>query len=101
MELAVTYNLGGNEIAENTLSFDIFPNPASDKINIRFYQDNIGKANILLFNTLGQLVYVDQIFVDNCLSEHVINVDNLPKGLYFLKITNADGLTDTSKVIVE
>ena len=101
MELAVTYNLGSNEIAENTLSFDIFPNPASDKINIRFYQDNIGKANILLFNTLGQLVYVDQIFVDNCLSEHVINVDNLPKGLYFLKITNADGLTDTSKVIVE
>ena len=101
MNLAVTYNLGEDEITDNSLSFDIFPNPASDKINIRFYQDNIGKANILLFNALGQLVYSDQVFVNDCLSEHVINVDNLPKGFYFLKITNADGLTDTSKVVVE
>ncbi len=101
MELLVQYNIGVNEYPENVLSFDIFPNPASDNINIRFFQDNLGKAKILLFNTLGQMVYSSDIFIDDCLTEHVINVDNLPKGLYFLKITNADGLTNTSKVIVE
>lgn len=101
MELTVNYNIGVNEYGENTLSFDVFPNPASENINIRFYQDKIGRANILLFNTLGQIVYSDEIFVDDCLSEHVIPIENLQKGLYFLKITNADGLTNTSKIIVE
>ena len=101
MELVVNYNVDVDENNENILCFDIFPNPASENVNIRFYQDKIGKANILLFNTLGQLVYSDAVFVNDCLSEHVIPVDNLPKGLYFLKITNADGLTDTSKIIIE
>ena len=101
MELSVTYNQDVNELTDNGLSFDIFPNPATDIINIRFYQNNIGKANLLLFNTLGQLVYSDVVFVNDCLSEHVIPIENLPKGFYFLKITNADGLTQTVKVIKE
>ena len=47
------------------------------------------------------MVYSEDVFVNDCLSEHVMDVDNLPKGLYFLKITNADGLTDTSKIVIE
>ena len=101
MELLVSYNDGNNELNPNELSFDIFPNPASKEVNIRFYQDNIGKANIALINTLGQTVYSDNVFVNDCLSEHVVTVENFPKGMYFLKITNADGLTNTSKIIVE
>ncbi|MBR5663636.1 MAG: T9SS type A sorting domain-containing protein, partial [Bacteroidales bacterium] len=101
MELAVTYNYDVEEYAETVMNYDVFPNPATDQVHIRFYQDNLGKANILLFNTLGQMVYSDVISVDNSLSEYVIPVDNLPKGLYFLRITNADGLSETSKIIVE
>lgn len=101
MELAVTYNYDVEEYAETVMNYDVFPNPATDQVNIRFYQDNLGKANILLFNTLGQVVYSDVFSVDNSLSEYVIPVDNLPKGFYFLRITNADGLSETSKIIVE
>ena len=101
MELVVSNNYGTNELNNNELRFDIFPNPATDKINLRFYQDNIGKANLLLSNTLGQTVYFDEIFVDDCLSEHVIPLNNIQKGLYFLRITNADGLMRTVKIIIE
>ena len=101
MEIVYSDHLDVNELADNMLSYDIFPNPASSEINLRFYQDNPGKANILLYNTLGQIVFSENIFVNDCFSEHVINVENLPKGFYFLKITNADGLTDTSKIVVE
>ena len=100
MEISCGYQ-DVNDLTANSLSFDIFPNPANEKINIRFYQENLGKANILLFNTLGQLVYCDDVFVNNNLTEHVIPVENLQKGLYFLRITNVDGLTETVKVIVE
>lgn len=101
MELTINFNIGVDEIGENTMNCDIFPNPASENINIRFSQNNIGKANLLLFNGLGQTVYNQDIFVNDCVGEHVISVENLPKGMYFLRITNADGLTDTSKIIVE
>lgn len=101
MELVAYLNEDVNEMNTNELSFDIFPNPTSKEINIRFYQENLNRANILLINTLGQTVYSKDVFVNDCLSEHVINVENLPKGFYFLKITNADGLTNTSKIVVE
>ena len=101
MELTVYCNEDVNELDSNVLSFDIFPNPASKEINLRFYQENLNRANIVLFNTLGQVVYFNEIFVNDCLTEHVIDVGNLTKGLYFLKITNADGLTNTSKIVVE
>jgi hypothetical protein len=101
MELEVATNYSVNELSANVLNYDIFPNPATDVVNMRFYQDNIGKANILLFNTLGQMVYSEEIFVSESLSEHAINVENLQKGFYFLKITNADGLTKTMKFVKE
>lgn len=101
MDLVVSLNEDVNELNSNELSYDIFPNPASSEINLRFYQNNSGRANILLFNTLGQAVFSENIFVNDCLSEHVINVENLPKGFYFLKVTNADGLTNTIKIAIE
>lgn len=101
MDLVVSLNEDVNELNANELSYDVFPNPASSEINLRFYQNNSGRANILLFNTLGQAVFSENIFVNDGLSEHVINVENLPKGFYFLKVTNADGLTDTIKIAVE
>ncbi len=104
--LPVTMNLvlghyDVNELNSNELSFDIFPNPTSEKINIRFYQNDFGQANLLLFNTLGQTVYSADVFVNDGLSEHVIPVENLQKGLYFLRISNADGLMQTIKIVVE
>ena len=101
MKLVYTGHYDVNELNINNLSFDIFPNPANNKINIRFYQDNFGQANLLLFNTLGQTVYSEKISVSDGMSEHVIPVDNLQKGLYFLKISNADGLTETVKIVIE
>lgn len=101
MELLVTTDFDVNELNAKELCFDIFPNPTSKEVNIRFYQDNIGNANILLFNTLGQLVYSDDVVINDCLSEYVIPLDNIREGLYFLRITNADGLTKTIKVIKE
>lgn len=101
MKLAIGGNIGVNEFNFNTLQCDIFPNPAKDKVHLRFYQENIGKANIALINTLGQVSYQNDIFVSDSVDEFAIPVDNLPKGFYLLRITNADGLTGTVKLVVE
>ena len=101
MNLAVGGDINVDEFSENELTYDLFPNPASDKVHIRFYQDNIGKANISLYNMLGQLSYSRDIYVEQGLSEFTIPVGDLPKGLYILNITNADGLTESVKIVVE
>ena len=101
MKLAVGGNIGVNELSANELQYDLYPNPANDKIYLRFYQDNIGKANLMLFNTLGQVSYSDDILVAGGVDEHMIPVANLPKGVYFLRITNADGMMKTIKVVIE
>lgn len=101
MELLVSKNLDVNELENNDLHYDIYPNPAKEKINIRFYQNNFGRANINIFNSLGQLVYSDEFLVDEGLEEYVIPVGNLQKGFYFLKINNADGISNTIKIIIQ
>lgn len=99
MELVFSKDLDVNEISTSTLRFDIYPNPAKEKINIRFYQNNFGKANIVIFNSLGQLVYSDEISVSEGVEEYVIPVENLRQGVYFLKVTNGDGATEVIKVV--
>lgn len=100
MELLVTQNTDVEETADNEFNFDVYPNPAKEKINIRFFQNNSGKADIRLFNSSGQTVYSAGIAVDEGVEEHVITTDNLRQGMYFLKITNADGVTQIVKMIV-
>jgi len=97
MKLVVANDLDVNELNDNTLCYDIYPNPAKDKINIRFYQENFGKANINIFNSLGQIVYSDEIIAEG-VEETVINIENLQKGMYFLRITNNDGVNKTIKI---
>jgi len=99
MELLVSKSLDVNELNANTLQFDIYPNPAKEKINIRFFQNNFGKANINIFNSLGQMVYSEELNVEEGVEEHVISVANLQEGLYFLMITNGDGMTEVIKIV--
>ena len=71
----------------NTKSFQIFPNPANDILNI----NNIGKdAKIMMINSLGQIVY-NTIASDNI----KINTENLTEGVYFVRVN-----AQVSKVII-
>lgn len=99
MELLFSKDLDINEITDNTLRLDIYPNPAKEKINIRFFQENPGKTNICIFNLSGQIVYSDEISAGRGVEEYVIPVGNLRQGVYFLRITNGDGATKVIKVV--
>jgi len=73
----------------------ITPNPSSGK----FLLSNISSTNALLevVNTLGQKVNFQQTNKEQSVE---VDLSNLPKGVYFIKVT--DGRTSsTHKVIVE
>ena len=71
----------------------IYPNPATNNFTINLGNDE--KANIQLFNIVGQQVYSETIT-----GTAQVNVSNLNSGVYMLKI-NQNGKVYTTKVIVK
>ena len=77
------------EIEKNLLK--IFPNPTSDFATISLSK-TFGEINrVELYNSVGQLTYC---------SKQINNIDikGLPRGLYFIKVTNSKGLTAIAKL---
>lgn len=78
---------------------DIFPNPAVDELRIRF-SGNFDARNAVasVFSADGRLV----MQVQNAAASDngaVLNVSGLPKGMYILRLTSADGSAAVSKFV--
>ena len=79
-----------NELAN---SVSIFPNPAKDFIFIQSPTVEVSKVE--LFNSIGQMVLSQDGLVNNG-----INVSNLSKGIYVMKLNSANSSYAT-KIVVE
>jgi hypothetical protein len=64
-------------------SFDIYPNPAHQTLNISFSNNQNPKQQIQIYNTYGELIKEVEI-----LQTTQINISNLPSGLYFIHLKN-------------
>ena len=82
-----------DETVENQF-VEIFPNPAHDRINIRF--DETNDASVVLYDMTGRLVY------STCatLQALVIPTQGFAKGIYTL-VVNAEKQQQVSRVVVE
>ena len=76
-------------------SVDIYPNPVSNELFIKF--QNRQDVNINIFNSLGQNVYTSKVQADN----NTINTSGLKKGIYFIKIIDENGNVLVSKKILK
>ncbi len=71
----------------------ISPNPVSNLLTINFQNNKIEKVNVQILNDLGQVVYSEQkniIVGENNMS---LNVQKLPSGMYFLKLSSNERLS--------
>jgi hypothetical protein len=64
----------------------VFPNPARSSVNV-VYDDNLGVKNIGVYNLIGKMVSIYKV---NSTSAK-LDVENLPSGIYFLRLFNAQG----------
>jgi hypothetical protein len=79
------------EIEKNNVT--VYPNPATNNFTVNLGNDE--KANIQLFNIVGQQVYSETIT-----GTAQVSVANLNSGVYMLKI-NQNGKVYTTKVVVK
>ncbi len=87
--------LGINENI-SSVNFDIYPNPFSDKTNLRL-ATNLVNAHLTLYNSVGQVVRK----MENINGQKIIlERENLPVGIYFVRITEENKLIASEKFIV-
>lgn len=83
-------NHGPLGIEENTTNlFSIYPNPTN---GLLYIQSKTSIAEITIFNNLGQLFLTSE-------NKNQIIISNLREGIYFVKIKDENGQTETKKVM--
>lgn len=89
--------VGSEELLFN---FKLYPNPATDKLNLEF--DNAsGKAlNLTVINSLGQSIYTDQIEGDQTDGMIKLDVSDYAQGIYFVRLSDNDK-SQIVRVLVE
>ncbi|MCF8217854.1 MAG: T9SS type A sorting domain-containing protein [Bacteroidales bacterium] len=68
-------------------SISVWPNPASDRLNIEI--DHNGDAIVNVYNISGQKILTMDIEENN----EVINVNNMDRGMYILELISGDKVT--------
>jgi hypothetical protein len=92
-------NVGIQE-GSSVTNLEVYPNPASQDINVRFQVEEKSNLKIRLVTLTGQTVYAEEQHVFSGTYQQDISVSSLPAGLYFLEITTQTGTTN-KKVLVK
>jgi hypothetical protein len=87
---------------ERVAQLTLFPNPATDQLNLRLNNLPTGKVTVQLANLLGQELH-------NTISQHNgsylwegnVAIGHLPKGQYVVRVTTQGGLAFTQKIVRE
>jgi hypothetical protein len=88
---------GLNAYSNGQMDLDIYPNPASDRLTVKYKDLKGEEASLLLMNSLGQVVTKENLVNDCCSID--VNVQNLPKGIYFLQVKGKK-LSAVKKVMI-
>lgn len=93
-------SVGIPESLETFENLKVFPNPASDNINISFSGHQDECIIIKVLNQQGQEVKnAQEIFVSRENQNFVFNLEGLVPGIYFISLSDADRNVTARKII--
>lgn len=78
------------------VDIQVFPNPASDNVNIRFGEAPDSEVNLTVISSQGKPVKV--IVIEAATLEKQVNLQELPAGIYYLRLTKGK-LSNVYKVV--
>lgn len=73
----------------NNMSFEVYPNPATDVVNVAVYSQNNTEAQISVCNYMGQAVESFNAGIVTGKNNFTLNLNSLSSGMYYVRITNA------------
>ncbi len=87
------------EITANGISWSIQPNPATEN-TIVVFNNNLSNTQIILNDVAGKVVYQKNLAAINSGYQLTIPLNNMAKGVYFIKVISDSG-TQTQKLVIE
>jgi len=84
------------ETLEEGVKVTIFPNPASELVNIQFQSASDTEIILYLLDSQGRLVKTEKI--EAATVEKSVNLQDLPAGIYYLRLTKGK-LINVYKVV--
>lgn len=78
---------------------NVYPNPANQQLYI--YSEGQNLSGMLLYDMLGKCVKSSSEFIQNNDNQYVVNVSDLCKGIYILKITIDNQYASSKKIIIQ
>ena len=88
-------------IEENSgISSNIYPNPASGKVNIKIDADQPMAVQVSVISLLGTTFSNEELELNAGINHHEINISNLSKGIYIIRL-NYGGNVTNHKLIVD
>lgn len=80
-----------NEILDKiTPSFEAYPNPTSEYINLEMMAFSHGKVKIQIINALGSVLIEKEIICEGYICETKFNLSNISTGIYHIKISQGN-----------
>ncbi len=96
--LSNAYNFQADNAAEQSYDFLFYPNPCRDVLNIHFFNPVPSSATLTFYDSKGE--YVLKNVFRTPLLEEKIDITQLPKGVYIVRIETTRGMK-TKKIVVE
>jgi hypothetical protein len=91
---------GINEVTGNISNLNVFPNPASQQVQVNYYNSKAGNVQLQITDAAGKVVMQQ---LSNEQAGNIIqslNISLLPKGVYVLNIRSATG-SQNQKLIIQ
>lgn len=99
-----SYKIAKHDSNINELSSDrivIYPNPIESYFNILMHSEVEGNVNINLINSLGKTVYSSEFFLNEGDNFLQVERNQLPTGIYYLKLNSASFDSKFVKILFE
>lgn len=80
--------VGVGQVNSNNDNITVFPNPARDYVNVLFNKQANVKT-IAVYNLIGKAM---RVFVPTDDNSAKLDLDNIPSGVYFLRLMNESGM---------
>jgi hypothetical protein len=100
VNFTTTSPTGENELQVSDYTLQVFPNPASEFIEVSCQLRNAGELKMKLVNSLGQSVEEISYAVKSGTHVSKMEVKNYPAGIYNLLVTSGNNEIAVSKVMI-
>lgn len=79
----------------------LFPNPAVSAVSVDINSEQPGRINILVYDQAGILLSITQLRLTAGDNHGIVDISNLKRGSYFMKIVDEQGTLQGSRVFIK